>query len=283
MPTNCIYQEYFIIFLSYNQIVNLVSVVLTLLFEIIFEKHRTFGVIITLSSMKSKNKFAYEYERPALATDCVIFGFDGGELKVLLIERIDSHYKNGWSLPGGYVHMDETTEDAAERVLRDKTKLKNVFLEQLYTFSDIDRDPRQRVVAVAYYALVDNKKFQLSAGGNAKNIAWFELSKMPKLIFDHSKIVKLALERLKGKVRYQPVGFELLNDKFTLTQLQHLYEEILGTAIDKRNFRKKILKMKLLKPLNEKEQNVSRKPAQYFSFDKQAYKQFTLSGFNFEL
>ncbi|MBC7865462.1 MAG: NUDIX hydrolase [Bacteroidia bacterium] len=233
--------------------------------------------------METKGKFTYDYERPALATDCVIFGFDGGELKVLLMERETEDSQSTWSLPGGFVYMNETTEESAKRILHEKTGIKNVFVEQLYTFSEVDRDPRQRVVAVAYYALVNNKKFQIAAGLNAKNVAWFELSKMPKLIFDHSKIVKTALIRLKGKVRYQPIGFELLNEKFTLTQLQQLYEAILETTTDKRNFRKKILSMKLLKALNEKEQNVARKAAQYFSFDKQAYKEFTHSGFNFEL
>jgi 8-oxo-dGTP diphosphatase len=228
-------------------------------------------------------KHTYEYPRPALATDCVIFGFDGGELKLLLIEREKEPFKNKWSLPGGFVFMEETTEQCAARILLEKTGIKNVFIEQLYTFSKIDRDPRERIVSVTYYALVNSKQFELIAGRDTIKAEWFSISDIPKLAFDHRDIVKMALTRLKGKVRYQPIGFELLNEKFTLTQLQQLYEAILETPIDKRNFRKKILAMGLLKALEEKEKNVAHKAARYYSFDNKAYKVFTQTGFNFEL
>lgn len=233
--------------------------------------------------MKKRKTFAYEYERPALATDCVIFGFDGGELKLLLIEREREPFRHKWALPGGFVYMNETTEDSARRILLEKTGIKNMFVEQLYTFSELDRDPRERIVSVAYFALVNKHQYELIAGRDTVQAEWFELSKVPKLAFDHSRILRLAIERLKGKVSYQPIGFELLAEKFTLTQLQSLYEAILGISIDKRNFRKKILGMKLLKALDEKEQNVPRKAAQFFSFDKKAYKELTQRGFHFEI
>lgn len=233
--------------------------------------------------MKKTGAYTYEYERPALATDCVILGFDGGELKLLLIEREKEPFKNKWALPGGFVFMNETTEDCAKRILFEKTGLKNVFIEQLYTFSDLDRDPRERIVSVTYYALVNKQQYQLIAGRDTVNAEWFELSKLPKLAFDHSKIVKLALQRLKGKVSYQPIGFELLEEKFTLSQLQTVYEAILETPIDKRNFRKKILGMGLLKQLEEKQKNVAHKAARFYRFDDKAYKALTQKGFHFEL
>jgi 8-oxo-dGTP diphosphatase len=233
--------------------------------------------------MKKTNNFTYEYERPALATDCVIFGFDGGELKLLLIEREKDPFKNKWALPGGFVFMQETTEECAKRILLEKTGVKNMFIEQLYTYSDIDRDPRERIVSVAYYALVNKHQYELIAGRDTTKAEWFELSKLPKLAFDHDKIVKAAIQRIKGKVSYQPIGFELLDEKFTLSQLQSLYEAILENSIDKRNFRKKILGMGFLKGLDEKEKNVARKAAQYYCFDKKAYKELTQKGFHFEL
>jgi len=235
------------------------------------------------TKMAKKNLYQYEYERPALTTDCVIFGFDGGELKLLLLEREKDPFKNKWALPGGFVFIDETTEACAKRILAEKAGIKNMFVEQLYTFSDTDRDPRERVISVAYFALVNKLQYELVAGRDTVKAEWFELSRLPKLAFDHAKIVKAAVQRLKGKVSYQPIGFELLNEKFTLSQLQALYEAILEEVIDKRNFRKKILGMGLLKALEEKEKNVAHKAARFYSFDKKAYKELTQKGFHFEL
>lgn len=233
--------------------------------------------------MKQKTHYQYEYERPALATDCAIFGFDGGELKLLLLKREKEPFENKWALPGGFVYMDETAEVSAKRILMEKAGIKDVFIEQLYTFSRIDRDPRERIVSVSHYALVDKSQFELVAGRDTIQAAWHPISRLPELGFDHDEIVAMAIERLKGKVRYQPVGFELLDAKFTLTQLQLVYEAILQTPIDKRNFRKKIIGMGLLKQLDEKEQNVARKAAFYYSFDKQKYEELMQKGFHFEL
>lgn len=227
--------------------------------------------------------YTYEYERPALATDCAIFGFDGGELKLLLLERENAPFRGTWALPGGFVHMQETTEAAAKRILLEKAGIRNVFIEQLYTFSEIERDPRERIVSVAYFALVNKTQFRLIAGRDTIQAEWHPISALPELGFDHRNIVSLAVDRLKGKVRYQPVGFELLDEKFTLSQLQALYEAILQSPVDKRNFRKKLLGMGLLKQLDEKEQNVPRKAAFYYSFDKRAYQELTKKGFHFEL
>src|SRR5215469_5484821 len=197
--------------------------------------------------------YTYQYPRAALTVDCVVFGFDGGDLKVLLIQRALEPFKGRWALPGGFVRVDETVDDAARRELMEETGLKNVFLEQLYTFSAVNRDPRDRVVSVAHYALVKLSDHRAKAATDAANAEWFPVSKVPKLAFDHADILATALERLKGKVRYQPIGFELLPPKFTLSQLQHLYEAVLETELDKRNFRKKVLSFGLLVPLKERQ------------------------------
>src|SRR4026207_707588 len=183
----------------------------------------------------------YQYPRPALTVDCVVFGFDEGELKVLLIQRGLEPFKGKWALPGGFVRVEETLDDAARRELAEEAGLKDIFLEQLYTFGEVDRDPRERVVSVAYYALVKLSAHEPKAATDASDARWFPISNVPKLAFDHAEILATALARLKGKVRYQPIGFELLPPKFTLSQLQHLYEVVLATELDKRNFRKKVL------------------------------------------
>src|SRR5438874_10147072 len=225
----------------------------------------------------------YAYPRAALTVDCVVFGYDDGELKVLLIERGREPFKGRWALPGGFVRVDETLDDAARRELQEETGLKNVFLEQLYTFGEVDRDPRERVVSVAYYALVKLSEHRAKAATDAANAEWFPVSKVPKLAFDHADILATALARLKGKVRYQPIGFELLPPKFTLSQLQHLYEAVLETNLDKRNFRKKVLGFDLLLPLKETQMAGRHRPAQLFRFDTDKYAKLKKRGFNFEL
>jgi 8-oxo-dGTP diphosphatase len=225
----------------------------------------------------------YQYPRAALTVDCVVFGFDGGELKVLLIERALEPFKGKWALPGGFVHVDEPLDDAARRELVEETGLANVFLEQLYTFGTVDRDPRERVVSVAYYALVKLSDHQAKAATDAANAEWFSLSQLPKLAFDHVDIVTAALARLQGKVRYQPIGFELLPEKFTLSELQHLYEAILATQLDKRNFRKKVLGFGLLAALKETQMSGRHRPAQLFRFDADKYEKLKKRGFDFEL
>jgi 8-oxo-dGTP diphosphatase len=227
--------------------------------------------------------FTYQYPRAALTVDCVVFGFDDGDLKVLLIERGLEPYKGRWALPGGFVRVDEPLDAAARRELQEEAGLSRVFLEQLYTFGTVGRDPRERVVSVAYYALVKLSEHAARAATDAANARWFPVSNVPRLAFDHGEILRVACERLKAKVRYQPIGFELLPPRFTLSQLQHLYEALLGTVLDKRNFRKKVLGYGLLVPLKETQMLGRHRPAQLFRFDAEKYEKLKKRGFNFEV
>lgn len=218
--------------------------------------------------------YTYEYPRPALTVDCVIFGLDeSSKLKVLLIQRGGEPFKDDWALPGGFVDMEEDLEAAALRELEEETGVKDVFIEQLYTFGAPGRDPRGRVVSVAYFALVNLAAHPVQAASDARNVKWFELEQLPHLAFDHDLIMQVAINRLRGKVRYQPIGFELLPEKFTLTQLQKLYETILGVEkLNKRNFRTRILKMNVLNEVGI-QQGVAHRPAKLYSFDKEKYEQ----------
>lgn len=227
--------------------------------------------------------YTYEHPRAALTVDCVVFGLDGSDLKVLLIRRGIDPFAGCWALPGGFVHVDETLEQAAIRELVEETGVENVYLEQLYTFGTVDRDPRERVVSVAYYALVKLSDHRVRAATDAREAAWFAIDELPVLAFDHDSILATAHERLRSKVRYQPIGFELLPEKFTLRQLQQLYETVLGRSLDKRNFRKKIIGMDLLKDLDEFESDVAHRAAQLFEFDARKYERLTKQGFNFEI
>ncbi|PSB14492.1 NUDIX hydrolase [filamentous cyanobacterium CCP2] len=228
--------------------------------------------------------YTYKYPRPALTVDCVVFGFDRqSTLKVMLIQRKLTPFQGNWALPGGFVRIDESIEAAALRELQEETGLEKLFLEQLYTFGAVDRDPRERIVTVAYYALINLEEYAVKAASDASDAAWFPINALPPLAFDHNQILATALNRLKNKVRYEPIGFELLPKKFTLFQLQKLYETILGHELDKRNFRKKILKMGLLRELDEVQQDVPHRAAKLYEFDEVAYEQLQDKGFNFEI
>lgn len=225
----------------------------------------------------------YRHPRPALTVDCVVFGLDEGDLKLLLVERDMEPFAGRWALPGGFVHVDESLEAAARRELAEETGITELYLEQLYTFGDVGRDPRERVVTVAYYALVKLSDYHVRKATDARQAQWFPVAKLPELAFDHAKIVRVALDRLKGKVRYEPIGFELLPRKFTLSQLQTLYETVLERPLDKRNFRKKILGMDLLVELEEFQQGVPHRAARLYAFDEQKYRRLKKQGFNFEI
>ena len=227
--------------------------------------------------------FTYKYARPALTADCVVFGLDNEDLKVLLIQRDLEPFAGQWALPGGFAVVGESIEEAARRELAEETGLKGIFLEQLYTFSDPDRDPREHVVTVAYFALVNLSEHVVNASTDARSAAWFEINDVPKLAFDHDYILQTAYERLQGKIRYQPVGFELLPHKFALRQLQQMYEKILDRKLDKRNFRKKILKMGIIEELDEIETEVAHRAARLYRFDKTKYNRMEKQGFNFEI
>ena len=200
-----------------------------------------------------------------VTVDIVVFTVHEQTLQVLLIERGIDPFKGRYALPGGFVRAEETLEQAAFRELLEETGTKDVYLEQLYTFGDPHRDPRGRVVTVAYYALVPNDKSPLLAGTDAAAAAWYPVSALPPLAFDHKKIVEYAVDRLRNKLEYTNVGFQLLPAKFTLSALQALHEAILGKLLDKRNFRRKVLGLGLVKPSKEM-QATGRKPAQLFSF-----------------
>lgn len=227
--------------------------------------------------------FSYEFARPALTVDVVVFALDESDLQVMLVQRDLPPFEGQWALPGGFVRVDETLDDAARRELQEETGLRDIFLEQLYTFSAVDRDPRERVVTVAYYALVNLEGHDVHASTDARNAAWFPVNDLPELAFDHQAILDAAHERLRGKVQYQPIGFELLPERFTLRQLQHLYEVILDRELDKRNFRKKVLGMGIVKETSEIEKDVAHRAARLYRFDQRMYDRLTKQGFNFEI
>jgi 8-oxo-dGTP diphosphatase len=227
-----------------------------------------------------------DYPTPSLTVDCVVFGvtFEGiaPELRVLLIERGEAPFEGAMALPGGFVRIDESVDDAARRELVEETGLEDLFLEQLYTFGDLDRDPRGRVVSVAYYALVNLAGRDPRSGTDARAARWVAVSEARALAFDHDRILAAALERLRGKVRYQPIGFEMLPERFKLSQLQALYEAVLGRALDKRNFRKRILAMGLLAEAGE-ERGVPHRAARLYRFDRRRYEALCKRGFDFEI
>lgn len=193
--------------------------------------------------------YTYKYPHPAVAADCVVFGFDGRELQVLLIERGLYPFKGCWAFPGGFMKIDESAEDCARRELREETSLHVQLLKQLGTFSAVHRDPRERVISVAFYALVQPS--DVVGGDDASRAKWFPLRDVPQLAFDHDYILRKALQKLKEDIYFEPVGFELLDREFTMAELQRLYEAILGVHFDRRNFEKKMLQTGILQLAEE--------------------------------
>jgi 8-oxo-dGTP diphosphatase len=223
----------------------------------------------------------YRYPRPAVTVDVVLFGWTGVRLEVLLIERADDPFAGCWALPGGFVDMDESLRDAALRELEEETSVRDVYLEQLYTFGDPGRDPRGRVVSVAWYALVAPDAHAPIAASDAADARWHPIDALPELAFDHGRILQTARDRLRAKVRYAPVGFELLPERFTLGELQSLYEAVLGTPIDKRNFRKKIRRLDILEPLDEVQQGVAHRPSRLYAFRRDKVAELVEQGWEF--
>jgi len=223
------------------------------------------------------------YFKAALTVDNVIFGFDEGDLKVLLIKRNEEPFIDKWALPGYFVDPQEDLDDAANRVLSELTGITKVYLEQVQTFGKVDRHPLGRVITVAYFSLVKIQDYTLQASSIADKIKWHDISKIRELAFDHNEVLEACLTRLKKLVRSRPIGFELLPLQFTLTELQHLYEAILNTQLDKRNFRKKILAMNLLVDLKITQEGVAHRPARLYKFDRERYEKFLSEGFNFEI
>ncbi len=221
--------------------------------------------------------------KSAFSVDNVIFGFDGGDLKVLLIQRGAPPYKGKWALPGDLVYPNEDIDTAAERVLEQLTGLKGVYLEQVKAFGAVNRHPLGRVITIAYYSLVKTNDFQPTPASFAQSAQWHSVGTVEELAFDHNQILQSCLTQLKQKVRIAPIGFELLPPKFTLTELQHLYEAILETELDKRNFRKKILSMNVLHDLDEIQAGVAHRPAKLYQFDQERYTRFLEEGYTFDV
>lgn len=205
--------------------------------------------------------------------DCVIFGFDEGELKILLIERNEEPFKDWWALPGYFVKEQEGLDVAAERILHELTGLRGIYMDQFYTFGDVGRHPQGRVITVAYYAMIrlNGPKELKPLNPYAKKAVWKSVRDLPNLAFDHDKIFNRGFDKIRNKITYQPIAFELLPEKFTLTQLQNLYEVILNKKLDKRNFRKKMLNYGILKELGEKQKGVSYRAAKLYKFDRRKY------------
>ena len=235
-------------------------------------------------------QFSEDFVKVAITLDNVIFGFDEADLKILLIKRGAEPFIDSWALPGDFMYVNEDLDAASERVLEELTGLKNVYLEQVRTFGSVNRHPFARVATVAYFSLVKINRFTLTPASFAQKAQWHSLSKVPNLAFDHNLILQTCFQTLQQRVRVRPIGFELLPPKFTLTELQHLYEAILQPennndkkSLDKRNFRKKILSMDFIVDLNESQEGVAHRPARLYEFDKSKYEKLVSEGFNFEL
>ena len=229
---------------------------------------------------KNKGTYTYQYPHPSVTADCVIFGFDGVNIKMLLIQRGIEPFKGKWAFPGGFMKIDETAEECAKRELEEETGLKNAAVEQFYTFSDVNRDPRERVITVAHYALV--RLSEVKGGDDAASARWFAMDEVPSLAFDHDRILRMAVNRLKERICFEPIGFELLPEVFTMTELQNLYEAILEVKFDRRNFYNKMLKLGILSEAEPRPANASRRMPTKFRFNAGKYAELKQKGFRLE-
>lgn len=225
-----------------------------------------------------KAKYSYKYPHPSVTTDCVIFGFDGSRLKVLLVERGVEPFKGKWALPGGFLRMDESAEQGALRELQEETGLKTAYIKQFHTFTDPDRDPRERVITIAYYALV--RLQDVVAGDDAARAGWFALDEVPSLAFDHDRILRTAIQEIRRQIHFEPVGFELLPPEFTVKELQLLYEAILDVKFDRRNFYKKMQHLELLTQVKTGVEE--RRQPFLFRFNAAKYSELKQKGFRLE-
>ena len=225
--------------------------------------------------------YTYKYPRPSVTTDCVIFGYDTKEgLSVLLIKRGIEPFKDHWAFPGGFIKMDEDAETGARRELREETSLEATHIEQFGCFSEVNRDPRERVITIAYYALV--KKSDVVGGDDASEAHWFPIDNVPPLAFDHDRILRVALKTLKEKIHFMPIGFELLPSVFTMPQLQELYESILEVKFDRRNFSNKMLKLGILTVVGERPKNAGSRIPVTYKFNVDNYNELKSKGFRLE-
>lgn len=237
-------------------------------------------------SMKNESFYTIPMEKFlqfGLSIDCVVFGYMKNSLKVLLIKRGAEPYINSWALPGDLVYPNEDVEVAAKRILYDLTHVRSMYLEQTKVYGKVDRHPYGRIITTGFYSLINPENYDAQSSSWANAVFWTDINDIPQLAFDHNQILHDAISLLRNKVRHQPVGFELLPKKFTLGQLQQLYEVLLGDVFDKANFRKRILSMNLLKDLNEQQKQVAHRPAKLYSFDEERYKHLKSKGFSFGL
>lgn len=224
--------------------------------------------------------YQYKYPHPSVTTDCVIFGFDGNKLQVLLVKRGIEPYKGKWAFPGGFLKLDESAREGALRELREETGLTDAYIKQLHTFSEPERDPRERVITIAYYALV--KIAEVKGGDDAEDAQWFTIDDVPSLAFDHDRILRKAIEELRRQIHFEPIGFELLPEKFTMRELQSLYEAILSVHFDRRNFYNKLRRLGILDELKERVNPSQKKEAYLYSFNKAKYDELKQKGFRLE-
>jgi ADP-ribose pyrophosphatase YjhB (NUDIX family) len=232
--------------------------------------------------MDPGNHFYSEHPTFHVAVDCIVFGFDKGALKLLIHKRRFEPARGQWSLFGGFMKERESLDDAANRILFELTGLDQIYMEELQTYGEIDRDPAGRVISVAYYALIPAHKYAESSS-RGYGATWVSLNEMPPLIMDHDMMVEKGLKRLRRRASSQPIGFELLPREFTMPQLQALYEAIFQSPLDKRNFRKKILSMNVLVKLDQKDMSNSRKGAYLYRFDRKKYKRLVEGGEGFTI
>lgn len=220
----------------------------------------------------------------SLTVDAVVFGYEApNNLLVLLIKRALDPFKDSWALPGGFVREQESLEQSVERELKEETGIEVDYLEQLYSFGDPQRDPRARIVSISYFGLIKPSGLELNPSTDALEAQWFNINDLPQLAFDHQAIINKAIDRLRAKITYEPIGFELLNEKFSFSELENLYTTLLGRPIDRRNFRKKILSFGLLEQLNEQRKEGPGRPASLFKFQMSKYKSYQQKGLYFEL
>lgn len=219
--------------------------------------------------------YTYPYPHPAVTTDMVIFTIRKGQLELLLIRRGSEPFKNYWALPGGFVDINEDLEACALRELEEETGITGVYLEQLYTFGSPNRDPRERVISVAYYALVPPDRINIRAASDAREVAWFEVRQLPPLAFDHAEIVAMAHQRLAAKLNYSTIALQFMPENFTLSELQQVHESILGDRLDKRNFRKRLMALDCIKDTGKSRRNGNHRPARLYTVKSPGTVEFT--------
>jgi len=245
-----------------------------------FEDNRINSIFVAEAQIMSLDS---KHFNSAFSVDNVIFGFDKAGLKILLIKKSYGAFKDMWALPGDHVRNDEDLDVSPRRVLKELTGLTNVFLEQVRTFGKVARHPLGRVITVAYYSLINVENAEIRDPSDAESVEWHYLSDIENLAYDHDEIVRECLKHLKSNLRVKPIGFELLPEKFTLSEIQSLYETVTGKELDKRNFRKKFLSMDVLQNITEYQKGVAHRPARLYQFDKEKYEQMQSKGFLFEI